>query len=121
MHIQREAAEKNAIRSYRDGQIQIGSMIYQKSLIVSKNTIIHDWGVSSVKELNIALIEPLLNFNPDLIIIGDQQGTMPVQMALMIHLSKHRIGLEKMSLEAACRTFNILLNEHRNVVAGLII
>ena len=35
-------------------------------------------------------------------------------------LSQQRIGIECMSIGAACRTYNILLSEHRAVVAGFI-
>ncbi|HEB92517.1 MAG TPA: hypothetical protein ENI94_03435 [Gammaproteobacteria bacterium] len=36
-------------------------------------------------------------------------------------MSSQQIGVEVMDTAAACRTYNILMNEGRNVVAGLII
>ena len=38
----------------------------------------------------------------------------------MADLAERRIGLEIMSTPAACRTFNVLLQEQRRVVAALL-
>ena len=42
------------------------------------------------------------------------------QPKLMKALFNARIGLEVMDLGSACRTYNILVAEHRNVAAALI-
>ena len=42
----------------------------------------------------------------------------PARLAL---LHQARIGVEVMDTQAACRTYNILLGEGRNVVAALIV
>jgi uncharacterized protein len=41
--------------------------------------------------------------------------------ALLAPLRKAGIGVEVMDTAAACRTYNILLGEERNVVAALIV
>ena len=76
--------------------------------------------MKTIKELNEKSLEPLLTLEPVIIIIGHQQPGIYVPMSVMQYLSKQRIGIECMSIGAACRTFNVLLNEQRNVVIGVI-
>ena len=44
-----------------------------------------------------------------------------VKPALMRHLMAARIGVETMDTAAACRTYNILVGEGRQVMAALLI
>ena len=44
-----------------------------------------------------------------------------VSKDLIAKLHTKNIGIEFMSTEAACKTFNILLQEDRNVIAGLVV
>ncbi len=120
MQINLETADIHAIRSYSESQIKIGETLYQSSLIVSRDEIITPWLIQSLKELNETSLEPLLQFQPEIIIIGHQQTGVMAPIAIMQHLSKLRIGIECMSIGAASRTFNLLLSEHRAVVAGFI-
>jgi uncharacterized protein len=50
-------------------------------------------------------------------------GTGPVQRfadaPVRAEFARRRVGLEVMQLGAACRTFNVLLQEERQVVAAL--
>ncbi|HAU0934786.1 TPA: hypothetical protein JBH70_12550, partial [Legionella pneumophila] len=54
------------------------------------------------------------------IIIGHLQTGKTLPVTLISQLSQKRIGIECMSIGAACRTYNVLLSEHRAVVAGFI-
>lgn len=119
MHIQREAPDTNTIRSYSNKEIIVGEATYEHSLVITGETIITPWNVHSLLDLNVTTMEPLLQFKPEIIIIGHQtSGQLAIE--LMLYLSKLRIGMECMSIGAASRTFNVLLSEHRNVIAGII-
>lgn len=120
MHINLEANDKNSIQAYSEREVQIESINYQTSLIVNPQEIIQDWPVHSIQELDEQALEPLLRWEPAIIIIGHgQQGHFP-SLALIQNLAKRGIGLECMSIGAACRTFNVLLNEQREVALGII-
>ena len=121
MNINLEAPDSNTIRSYTDSQITIGSEIYKKSTIISQDTIISPWEIVSVADINDENIGLLLQQNPDIILIGHASISVSVPIGILSYLSKKRIGMECMSIGAACRTFNVLLNEQRKVVAGIII
>jgi len=120
MQINLEAADNHSIKSYSDSQIKIQSTLYEDSFIVSRNEIIIPWPIHSLQELNEATMEPLLKFQPEIIIIGHNQPGILAPTAILEQLSKLRIGIECMSIGAASRTFNILLSEQRTVVAGFI-
>ena len=121
MHINKETPDSNTIRSYTDAQITIGSEVYKHSTIISQDTIISPWEIVSVADINDENIGLLLQQNPDIILIGHASISVSVPIGILSYLSKKRIGMECMSIGAACRTFNVLLNEQRKVVAGIII
>ena len=120
MHIQLETPDNNTIRSYTDEEITVGATVYKMSIIVSRQRIISPWVIHSIVELNETRLEPILSLKPEIIIIGHQQLGMQIPVELMHNLSKQRVGIESMSIGAACRTFNVLLSEQRHVVAGII-
>lgn len=120
MHIQLEAKDNNTIRSYSDTAITVGESIYESSVIIGSDAIISPWSIHTVQELTDITLSPILEIEPEIIIIGHQQSLSSVPMAIMQDLSKKRIGLEFMSIGAACRTFNVLLSEKRKVVVGII-
>jgi uncharacterized protein len=120
MQINLEAAEEHAVQAYDHHQIQINSILYQHSLIVSKDKIITDLSIKTLDEINEDFADLCLELKPELIIIGHQDlGQFP-QAKIMAYLSQKQIGIECMSLGAACRTYNLLLSEFRSVVAGFI-
>ena len=121
MHIQLEANDNNTIRSYSNTAIKVGETIHESSVIISRDAIITPWTVHTVQELTDDNFKPIIELEPEIIIIGHQQSLSTVPMLIMQSLSKQRIGLECMSIGAACRTFNVLLSEKRKVVVGIIL
>jgi uncharacterized protein len=120
MEINLEAADHYSIHAYNDNEIKINSQSYQSSLIVSSHEIIKDWPIDSIQQLTEETLAPLLRYQPKIIIIGHgEHGLLP--QTIIQSLAKQNIGLECMSIGAACRTFNVLLSEHREVVLGLIL
>lgn len=120
MNINLETAEQYAVEAYSDKKIQINSIIYEASLIVSREEIITDFVIKDFQEINDSYIDLLLRSKPELIIIGSLQTGKMLPASLMSRFSQNRIGIECMSIGAACRTYNVLLSEHRAVVAGFI-
>ena len=120
MHIQREDADPHTIRSYSGTHITVASVTYEQSVIINRDTIITPWAISSVKELDAERLLPLLTLTPEIILIGHHEQATPLPIKVMVTLSKQRIGIECMSIGAACRTFNVLLAEGRRVAIGLI-
>jgi uncharacterized protein len=120
MHISLEHPQQHAIRAYSDDHIQINTILYQHSLIVSRQEIITELEMKHIKELDDAYIQLLLKHNPELIIMGHPDSGQFPPMDKVAHLSQLGIGLECMSIGAACRTYNVLLGEERHVVLGIV-
>ena len=120
MHINLEAADNHAIEAYSDHQIQVNSIVYERSLILSKEEIITDLVIKNIHDVDESYLELLLQFKPEVIIIGHEQIGQFLPMSMMSQLSQQRIGVECMSIGAACRTYNVLLGESRAVVSGFI-
>lgn len=120
MHISLETPDQHSIQTYSDSQIQINSLLYTQSLIVSKQEVLTDITIRSIQGINETYMEQLLKHKPELIIIGHKEHCLP-PIQRIAQLSQQGIGIEFMSIGAACRTYNILLSELRAVTLGLIL
>lgn len=121
MHINLEATEQHAVQAYSDNKVQINSIVYETSLIVSKAEIITDLTIKNIQEIDDHYFDLVVNLNPEIVIIGHQNTGKFPPFKIITLLSQRRIGIECMSIGAACRTYNVLLSENRAVVAGFIL
>ncbi len=119
MHISRETTDPHSIQSYSDTQILVNQTSYQRSVLISKAAIM-EWDIHGLKELDLEHLAPIVALQPEILLLGHNQLSVYPPMAASTYLSKHRIGLESMSIGAAARTFNVLLGEGRKVVLGII-
>jgi uncharacterized protein len=108
------------IRSVSAEGIQVVDDFYDSSIIVSPNQVITDWPVSSVEDITEQQLERVLELQPEVVLIGTgaRQAFLPPRQMMFFYSRK--IGVEMMTTDAACRTFNVLVSESRNVVAVLI-
>jgi uncharacterized protein len=66
-------------------------------------------------------IEDFVRHAPELVLIGTGDRQVFPQAEILAPLLQRRIGVECMTLAAACRTFNLLASEGRRVIALLLI
>jgi uncharacterized protein len=111
----------NFIRSYEKGKITINNTTYHASLIVGPETIISDWSPQKFSDLTMNDLEIIKNLQPEVVLLGTgaQLHFLPQTMEYLF--IQQGIGIEVMTTAAACRTYNVLMAEHRKVIAGLII
>ncbi len=107
------------VRSYGRGEINIGGQTIRSPCVVSSARLITDWAVQSAASLDLAALEPLLALHPNVVLIGADSLEPAANGALRRTLEARGIALEIMGLGAACRTYNVLAQERREVVAGL--
>jgi len=108
------------IRSISAKGIRVGDAYYNHPFILSGQQIVAEWKVDSISDINEETLQPIFAMQPELVLIGcgKTQGFLPpVTQALFFH---RNIGYEVMITNAACRTFNLLIAEGRNVVAALL-
>lgn len=94
------------------------------TLIVGAHLLHTDWPVTDLTELDAlddTRLAPLVEPTPELVVIGCG-ATQPLPNPnLMQWFHQRQIGLEIMTLDAACRTFNVLMSEQRRALAALIL
>lgn len=120
MEVSREQSEPNVVRAYEPGRIRIGGTWYDGHVIVSRDRIIDHWSVDGSQRVTLEQLEPAIELGPEIILLGTGPERAMPDVELMNALARRAVGLEIMNTPAACRTFNVLLNEQRRVVAALI-
>jgi uncharacterized protein len=81
--------------------------------------LIADWEPRNFAELQAAHLEKILELKPELVLLGTGPTQRFPPVGIRAALATRGVGLEIMDLGAACRTFNILVQEERRVAAGL--
>ena len=121
MKLTLEASAANLIRAWEPGAVRIGADWLRGHLIVSSQHIIRDWAVTAPEALQAHDLKPAVDLSPKIIILGTGDQMVLPDVHLMNQLASQGIGLEIMDTPAACRTYNVLVHEHREVVAALFI
>lgn len=107
------------VRGYARGEIDVAGQKIRAPCILSSARLITDWAVQSAAALDLAALEPLLALRPSVVLIGADAADVAAAGALRRALEVRGVAFEVMNLGAACRTFNVLAQERREVVAGL--
>jgi uncharacterized protein len=100
-------------------QVQIQKQIYTQSLIVYQQNM-HILNIDNVQALKAEDIDICIQYQPELLIIGTGITQHFISPAIYANYLKHKMGVECMTNAAACRTYNVLLSEDRNVALVLI-
>ena len=111
----------NIITAVDADGVRIGERVFRASLIVGTREVIPDWRAASMADVSLQSLEPALDLQPEILLLGTGTRTRFPEPLLIAELSRRRIGFEAMDTAAACRTYNVLAHEDRAVVAALII
>ena len=112
----------NLFTGYGDDYVIINrERITQPSLLVTPDQIVGDWKVDNFNALQAQHFNIMLEYTPELVILGTGQRLRFPHPRLSAALTNAGIGLEIMDTKAACRTFNILVAEGRRIVLGLLL
>ena len=117
MELQKQYLNQHAILAYEAKMLKIGAKDYNDSLLVTAQEIISPWQPLRAEKLSIHDFDAVDLSRFELVIIGDASLNFSRYQNLQMEFSQRQIGCEIMNLGAACRTFNILLSEDRQVLA----
>ncbi|MBX3618145.1 Mth938-like domain-containing protein [Nitrosomonas sp.] len=106
---------------YGERYVLVNQIRYEKNLIVLPDHLIEDWPVVSIAELEFHHFDPLVTFMPEIILLGTGSKHIFPKQSLLSQVTKLGIGIEIMDSYAACRTFNILAEEGRQIAAALLV
>jgi uncharacterized protein len=109
------------ITAYDSNSITINGKMFSQSLVVANTQLDENWDIASIELLTPGHIDLVLSFKPELILIGTGNKLTFPAVETYAGIIERGIGVDFMDTGAACRTYNILMSEGRDVVAGLIL
>jgi uncharacterized protein len=119
-HLEKSAG-KNAFTGYGEGYVAVNGKRHESSLLVGADRVITDWPARSIDALGADHLAAIVEMAPEIVLIGTGPRFVFPEAARLAPLYNAGIGVEAMDTPAACRTYNILMGEGRNVVAALIL
>ena len=121
MKVTRDPLAQMTIRRISRGEIQIGNESVRHDVLLTIDQAIRPWMASDIAALDENDFTPVIESQPEIIVLGTGWRPRFPPRELIFAMARRGIGFETMSTPAACRTFNILLNEGRRVAAVLIV
>lgn len=107
------------IRAIGKDGIRIGDEYLKRSFLLSASEIIRNWPPQSHQELEDQHLDAIFSLEPDVVLVGTGRLQHFLDQKTVFGFYRRNVGIEVMNTEAACRTFNVLVNEGRKVVAAL--
>lgn len=109
------------VTGYDQGVVLVNGDPKIASFVISHEQLIENWTPTHIDALRPHHLDHLLDLQPELVLIGTGKILKFPSVEHYACLIQQNIGVEIMDSNAACRTYNILLNEGRKVVAGIIL
>ena len=132
----------NTVTAYGDDFIEINAVTYRHAVYFGPEGEIHSLPVTSASQFTAALLRQVAGLPdaaaadpkaflddappalpadaPQIVLIGTGARQIFLPATLVQPLNRLGIGVETMDTQAAARTYNILMNEGRRVVAALL-
>lgn len=111
----------NTVTAYGDGYIEINKVRYEHSVLVMPEGAVIPWNVARFEDLTPEHFARLLELGAEVVVFGTGNKLRFPHPRLTAPLTEKRIGVEAMDLQAAGRTYNILMLEGRKAAAALLI
>ena len=113
-------AGAHRITGYGAGYFLIDGARYEGGVVVTPEGITAGWTPRTIEDLDAAALEVFDGVECEVVLLGTGRDHRFPDAALLAPLMARGVGVEVMSSDAACRTYNILMSEGRRVVALLI-
>ena len=125
MKLQPDRFDVQNIIAYGPGWVGLGNHgVAEKidySVVIGSRGEKIAWNCTAFEQLTAEHFAQLAELKPELVIFGSGSRLRFPPPALLRALMAQRIGIETMDTLAACRTYNILAGEGRQVVAALLL
>jgi len=121
MKFSREMPTAVTIRHVEQGRIRVGEEDISENIVLFRDTVQRGFVPAKLGQLSTTDIDDLIDQAPEIILFGTGWNTVLPPRDVVFALARKGIGFETMDTPAACRTFNILVSEDRDVAAVLLI
>jgi len=120
MKLQPDQSDVQTISAHGPGWVGVGPDKIEHSVIIGSRGQRIEWA-ASFEALGEAHFDMLAQLGVEVVIFGSGARIRFPKPAWLKGLMARRIGIETMDTAAACRTYNILAQEGRDVAAALLI
>jgi uncharacterized protein len=118
MEIQKSIRPPHGISAYTSSSMTVDGKCYTQSLLLGHHILQSPFGDLA---MSFEIWDNLSLDGIEIVIIGIEGGVAQLPIAWRTYFAKRKIGLEVMGIGPACRTFNILLEEARQVLGWFIL
>ena len=107
------------IISYSDDSFQTKDKIVRSNIIITKDRLIENWLDEGYQSFAMQHLDEIIAWQPEIIILGTGKTLSFPDQEVIAYVNAKNIGFEVMDTGAACRSYNLLIDEGRNAVACL--
>ena len=115
-----KATSLNTFTGYGEGFVEVNARRHDGGLVMMPQGPVHPWPVDGFEALTAEHFDALAGHGPELVLLGTGARQRFPHPSLLRGLASRRIGVEAMDTRAACRTYNILMTEGRQVLIALL-
>ena len=116
-----QAEGRNLFTGYGDGYVAINHRRFEHAVLVAPDHEVRQWDAPEFDDLSARHFDSLLELKPEIVILGTGDTLRFPRPEVARALASAAIGFEVMDTKAACRTYNILMAEGRQVVAAILL
>ena len=109
----------NVINAYGEGYVMVNGERRSSNVVVLSDRV-EQWPAKGFDQLTVDDFAFLKELKAEIVLLGTGARQRFPHPRLSAELAQAGIGLEVMDLQAACRTYNILVAEERKVAAALL-
>jgi len=121
MKLQPDKSDVQSISGYGPGWVGVNGEKITQSVIVGSRGQRIPWTANSFDELGGEHFAMLADVEAEVVIFGSGARIRFPRPAWLQPLMARKIGIETMDTAAACRTYNVLAQEGRNVAVALLL
>ena len=114
-------SSSNLVQACTEEEIIVRDHVIRGSVILTAAEIVFDWPPTSIEDLIPHHLQAVLQLKPDVILLGTGKRQVFPDAEVLAAVRTAGVGLEVMDTRAACRTYNVLVQEGRSVAAALIV
>ncbi len=121
MKLHAHPAAELAVTAITQSSLSIAQTSYTASLQVGRTHGVTAWAAMTIEGISETDIAHWAAQKPELVVLGTGNKHRFLSPKLAVLLAQSGVGLECMTTPAAARTYNVLLDEGRNVLGAFIL
>lgn len=110
-----------AVKHYEANKVKVNQLIFTKSFFITQFSTEGDWPCDNIQNLTLERLDQILATKSEVIILGTGDKQVFPDPTFFAYCASKGVGLEVMANDAACRTYNVLTSEDREVALALIL